>query len=1305
MKTSASKFRLLSFNPNSIGKNPKRAKVIKALRNKNANIILLSDTRLASEVESVVKAEWGGKAEFASFTSQARGVAVLFKKDFALEIIEDSIYRDGSGNFVVLNAKYESFTITLACIYGPNSDEPKFYEKIVFDHLQRCQESSDFCIIGGDWNISLDQGLDTFGYKSENNVNSKKQVLSCMESLGLVDIFRELNPTRRRYSWRQFGGVKRARLDFFLVSSTLIPFVSKVDILPGIDSDHSMPIMDIDFAKFQRGKGFFKFNNSLINDKDYVKIITKAIRDVTIQYAEDIYTETFLHSASPEELQSIVLNINPQLFLECLLLEIRGKTISYCAWNKKCRNGAQKLALHKLELAEIESDREPDSAQLRTQLDLAREEVQRFNRKETEGAQCRARLQWQVEGEKPSKFFCNLEKHNAVQKYIPQLKIKDEQGNDKVVMEQKVVEREIFKFYKNLYKSQEADTKILKIEEFLSPDDTEHPKLTNIQAEQLEGKLSVEEATNYLKKCRPDASPGSSGFTGGFYKLFWRNLKHFVVRSLNYAYESGNLSVTQKLGVIILLPKPEKDKRNLANWRPISLLNQIYKILSGALAERIKPTLEHIIHTDQKGFVAGRYIGECIRNTYDTLEYAKSKNRAGLLLLIDFEKAFDSISHSFIIKSLHFFGFGFSFIKWINVLLNDVSSCINHCGNISERFKVGRSCRQGDPISPYLFIICVEILALKIRKNGSVKGFKLGNYVQKLDFYADDLSAYLDGSKSSLINIINILDRFREISGLKINLSKCKAVWFGRNRFLNIKLCEEYNLIWTNKFRLLGIDFDSDLAHMDTNFKTKIEDIKKLFKSWLFRHLTPYGRVTIIKSMALSKLSHVALVCPHMEADHSLKLRNLIFGFLWKNKPDRIKRSYAMLPIDKGGLNLPDLEKFWASLKMSWARRLMKPDCLWQKILSLNLIYIDHNLEEIWFGGPKKLKIISGKLSNLFWKESIEIFSVITNEIQFARPYFFYNFNLFDNSLFSINNIELKSSDYALLWKRKICQVGDFFDCTKTPPELLALNELNEKYSLNLNFLSYHRIKEVIKNGIKKLNYKIFDGGLCDLEYPKLPLMHKLSCLQSKGCRIFYEVLKAREWSELSTADCESRWHTELGTILSVNFWDKIWKMQKQLLCSNRMKWVNLQILRFILPTNYSVSRYNNNQDPRCSFCQNHLELLPDLVWGCQRVREFWEMVGNFLKLYFPNFNLGRKEAIFGDHESNGNSVINTMIIFSKQFIWTEKFGKKDLNELHYTLFMQKELKLLLEVMQFKGEMQSFITEWAEILQHFEIQT
>ena len=132
-----------------------------------------------------------------------------------------------------------------------------------------------------------------------------------------------------------------------------------------------------------------------------------------------------------------------------------------------------------------------------------------------------------------------------------------------------------------------------------------------------------------FKKCRSDASPGSNGFTGAFYKVFWRNLKGFVVDSLNHAYETGNLSISQKLGIIILLPKPAKDKRYLSNWRPITLLNQTYKILSGALAERLKPVLHSIIHKDQKGFVSGRYMGECIRNTYDILDYAKQNNRVG----------------------------------------------------------------------------------------------------------------------------------------------------------------------------------------------------------------------------------------------------------------------------------------------------------------------------------------------------------------------------------------------------------------------------------------------------------------------------------------------------------------------------------------------------------------------------------------------------------------------------------------------------------------------------------------------------
>ena len=1293
----------MSFNPNSIGKNPKRSKIIQALRKKNANIVLLSDTRLSSEIEPTVKAEWGGEANFSSYTSQARGVAVLYAKGLAVDIIEDSIYKDKTGNFIVLNIKYETFIITLACIYGPNNDDPEFFRNVVFKEIAECQEKSDFTIIGGDWNISMSQDMDTFGYNSENNKNARNIIINSIENLGLIDIFRYKYPHRKRYSWRQFGGVKRARLDFFLVSSSLIPFVENCDILPGIQSDHSMPVLEIDFSRFSRGRGFFKFNNSLINDYEYVKLIEDTIREVTIQYAEDIYNKDFLKNATPEQLQMVVSTIDPQLFLEVLLFEIRGKTISHCAWKKKCKNGAQNLALHRLQLAEIDSDREPDNRELRRQLDIAREEVENHNRQAAEGAQLRAKTQWHVEGEKPSKFFCNLEKHNAVQKYIPELKVKDTDGKDKLVTDQKKVEQEIFDFYQTLYKSHETKLKTVTIDQFLGKDNLKYPKLSNIQANKLEGQLTMEEATKYIKKCRSDASPGSSGFTGGFYKLFWRNLKYFVVNSLNYAYETGNLSVTQKLGVIILLPKPEKDKKVLANWRPISLLNQVYKILSGALAERLKPALETIIHPDQKGFVSGRYIGECIRNTYDIIEYAKSKNRAGLLLLIDFEKAFDSISHSFIIKCLHFFGFGFSFIKWINVILNNISSCINHCGNISDRFLVGRSCRQGDPISPYLFIICVEILALKIREEKDVCGFRLGKFEKKLDFYADDLTAYLDGSEKSLKSIINILDEFRDVSGLKINLNKCMAVWIGKNRFSHVRLCDDYKLIWTNSFKLLGVEFDSDLANMDTNFRKKIEEIKSLFKCWLFRHLTPLGKVTIIKSLALSKLSHLVLVCPHDDGENLSILDKMIFNFLWNGKPDRMKRCHVTLPLNKGGLNLPDLKAFWSSLKLSWSRRLMSPDCSWQKLLNLNLMYINHEMHDIWFGGPIMLRNIADKLSNPFWKEIFGIFAQISDEIPFSKPNYFYNLNIFDNNFFSMNKTQLKSSEFPSLWNKKICQVGDFFDCSKSPPEMLSMETLNTLYNIKLNFLNFHRLKQTIKCAAKNLNFKIFEDHTSDTRLPRLPLIHKLSTNATKGCRNFYEMLKAREWAKNNTAESEKKWQLELDTTFSVIFWDKIWKLNKFFLCSNKMKWVNLQILRYILPTNYTVNKYNQNQDPSCSFCAKHDERLSTLVWSCSVVREFWNMVGNIVTNYFPETNFGRKEAIFGDYNSKGNSIINTIIILAKQFIWTQKFGSKSLGEVEFIIYMRKELSFLQEIKKFKGEFASFYTEWFEILQHFEV--
>ena len=445
----------MGFNPNSIGKNPKRQKILNEMRKKGADIIMFSDTRIAKEIEPTVIAEWGGKINFASYTSQARGVAIFFRKELPIEIIEDTIYNDNSGNFTCLNVKFEEYVINLSCIYGPNEDNPQFYENIVLKQIETHQESSDFVILGGDLNLVMSQDLDTFGYTAEHNVNAKTKLKEGMENLGLVDVFREFHPDKKRFSWRQFGGNKRARLDLFIISATLLPFIEQTDILPGISSDHSITTLEIDFSKFSRGRGFFKFNNSLLKDSEYATIVTEAIREVATKYAEDVYEENFLKSANPEQLQNLFYYINPQLLMECILLEIRGKSIEYCARKKKLKNQTQYLAIHRLEIAETSSDNDPSNTDLKAELIKAKAEVEEFAKQDLEGSLCRARTKWQVDGEKPSKFFCNLEKYNALQKYIPELKVRNDNNEEVTVKDQKSVDRELLKFYQNLYRSQE----------------------------------------------------------------------------------------------------------------------------------------------------------------------------------------------------------------------------------------------------------------------------------------------------------------------------------------------------------------------------------------------------------------------------------------------------------------------------------------------------------------------------------------------------------------------------------------------------------------------------------------------------------------------------------------------------------------------------------------------------------------------------------------------------------------------------------------------------------------------------------
>ena len=149
----------------------------------------------------------------------------------------------------------------------------------------------------------------------------------------------------------------------------------------------------------------------------------------------------------------------------------------------------------------------------------------------------------------------------------------------------------------------------------------------------------------------------------------------------------------------------------------MTLLETFYKIISATLANRIKPVLDSIIGKHQKAYIPGRYIAECTRNTYDLFNYAKVNNTPGMLLMIDFEKAFDSVDFWFLVTTLELFEFGEYFITWVKIILGynegtqfRAVTVVN--GNISKAFEIRRGCGQGDPISGYLFILVMEILAL-----------------------------------------------------------------------------------------------------------------------------------------------------------------------------------------------------------------------------------------------------------------------------------------------------------------------------------------------------------------------------------------------------------------------------------------------------------------------------------------------------------------------------------------------------------------------------------------------------------------